>query len=804
MNQSFGQQLRRLRLAAGLTQAGLGERAGLTDQAIRLLEHGERRYPRSGTVRRLMDALQLDEPSRAALLRSVPRRGRGNRPQPTRDGLAGPPWTVSQQLPPIPAHFTGRQAEFEQASEVFTAPLISPGSPPVVTIQGMAGVGKSALAFAVAAHVAERFPDGQLYLDLGGFGPSPPLREDEALYSLLRATGLADSELPTQVAEAGALLRSRLSGRRVLIVLDNATGADQVTPLLPAASTCAVLVTSRVWLTLLPAQTHLQLDALDDSAALELFRRIVGADRIDAEPGAAAELVENCAGLPLVIQIAAGRLVAQPLWHVERLVERLRDQRHRIDELAVDDVTVRASLAVSFPRPGEESASAGEPSEPAFAALGLINVTDLTAAAAACLIGTEQATARGQLERMVDANLLTSSGPSRYRLHDLLHLYARELAQQLMPTADQDEALDRLLGLYETIGWRTTRLIAPMSYIRRIEPPDQPEVEPAITEVPDLLQWLGVEHETIVKLAKQLTEAGVDRSNRLAGLTIGLTPYFISCGRFIDLAALARQALEATSSQDLKAILRCSLGIAQAELGQPDEALDSFRTAGSEFRENDDRHGEAAALNNATRLLGDLGRSAEAIATGERALEVSRSSGNAHSINLALNNLGNVHCLSGAFETGRDYFVQSLSLYTETGEETGRGIALHNLGCVTMDLGRPDEAVPYLEQSVGVLRAVGMQLTLCNALIDLADAYCRLHVHEDAVDRVQEALAIATSADDRLRLARASLQLGKIYSELDDPASARDHLEDALAYFASRDEAAANRVKQVLDSLPAE
>ncbi|MEU0091269.1 tetratricopeptide repeat protein [Kribbella sp. NPDC006257] len=801
MEQSFGAQLRRLRRDAGLTQQGLGELAGLSDQAIRLLEHGERRYPQPATVNRLMDALKLDQPTRTALLNAIPKRDNRPKPPPASDAPSQN-WTVSQQLPLVPTHFSGRDAEFNEACQALTATPAASGSLPVVAIHGMAGVGKSALAAAVAAEIADQFPDGQLYLNLGGFGPSPSLRESEALYSLLRATGVADSEVPVNSAEASSLLRSRLFGRRVLIVLDNASDIEQVSPLLPAAPTCAVLVISRVWLTRLPANCHLQLDVLDESTALQLLRSVVGPDRVDAEPDATAELIRICAGLPLAIQIAAGRLVAQPAWLVEHLVDRLRNEQHRLDELAVEDATVRASLAVSFGRDDDAPAPAGDLSEAAFAALGLIDATSLTAVAAARLIGKEQRAAQGVLERMVDANLLMAPGPARYQLHDLLHLYARELADQRWSPADQNQALDRLLDVYETMAWRTTRIAEPMSFGLHWEKPDDPEIEPTITDAAALFRWLTSEHDTIVKLATQLSADSTSRVNRLASLVIGLGHYFLAGGRFIDFATLVQQALQGTSQQDLQAILHCYLGIAQAELGQPDQALASFHTASSGFVEAGYPLGEGVSLNNASRLLSESGRFVEAIATAERALKVNMTIGNAKAANLSLNNLGASHCQLGAFETGYDYFIQSLELCSESGDQIGRALALHNVGCASMDMGRLDEAVRNLEQSAELSKRTGMRLNLCNLLIDLSDAYGRLSDTKNAIHTGEEALAIAITADDPVRQGRANLQLGRVYANSADPELAREHLEDALALFEPRNKGAAKQVRQILDGLP--
>jgi DNA-binding SARP family transcriptional activator len=324
-------------------------------------------------------------------------------------------------LPADIADFTGREEEIAVLSEVLTA---SRGSAvPVAVVVGQAGVGKTRLALHTAHRLRARFPDGQLFADLRG--TAAPAAPAYVLARFLRALGVDDAAIPDSEEERADLYRGRLADRRVLVVLDNVGRESQVRPLVPGASSCAVLVTSRFSLAGLAGARLLTVRLFEARQAIELLALSAGAARIEAEPGAAAAIVRACGYLPLAVRVAGARLAARPHWPLSRLAERLRDERRRLDELALGDLEVRASFALSYGALDTEQRRA-------FRLLGLLDGPDVAASLAAALdVAPERA--EDLLDALADAHLLEVAEPSRlrprYRIHDLLGIYARERAE---------------------------------------------------------------------------------------------------------------------------------------------------------------------------------------------------------------------------------------------------------------------------------------------------------------------------------------------------------------------------------------
>jgi DNA-binding SARP family transcriptional activator len=363
---------------------------------------------------------------------------------------------VPRQLPAGGDAFTGRQPALARIEELFGKAGGSAGRGMVVcSISGMAGVGKTALAVHAAQRLAGRFPDGQLYVSLhgatAGLRPLPPL---EVLGRFLRALGSDPAAVPTDLEEAAAVFRSKVAGRRLLLVLDDAAGAAQVAPLLAASPGCGMLVTSRRILSALEGASHLQLDVLNPDEALELLGRLAGQQRVAAEPEAAAEVARCCGYLPLALRIAGARLAARPAWPVWALAERLADQERRLDELELAEAGARASFAVSL----EQLRRGGDPVDraaaEAFELLGMLDGPEAGVPVVARLLDRSEDAAERALERLVDAQLLETHTPGRYRLHDLLQLYARERARQRHPEPAR-AASTRALGFYVATAWQT-------------------------------------------------------------------------------------------------------------------------------------------------------------------------------------------------------------------------------------------------------------------------------------------------------------------------------------------------------------
>jgi DNA-binding SARP family transcriptional activator len=352
---------------------------------------------------------------------------------------------VPRQLPVTSNRFTGRESALATLAELFgEADGPARRGVAICVVSGMAGVGKTALAVHSAHRLAERFPDGQLYVDLhGATAGLRPLAPLEVLGRFLRALGVDPGAVPTDLEEASGLFRSRVAGRRLLLVLDDAADAAQVAPLLPASPGCGVLVTSRRVLPALDGAAHLHLDVLSPGEALELLGRLAGQGRVAAEPEAAAELARCCGYLPLALRTAGARLAARPNWPVRALADRLADARRRLDELELAEVGVRARFAVSFEQLRAGNDPVDRSAAEAFGLLGVLDGPEVGVPLVARLLDVADDTAEQVLERLVDAQLLETPAPGRYRLHDLPRLYARELACQRHPRSELAAALTR-------------------------------------------------------------------------------------------------------------------------------------------------------------------------------------------------------------------------------------------------------------------------------------------------------------------------------------------------------------------------
>jgi DNA-binding SARP family transcriptional activator len=357
--------------------------------------------------------------------------------------------SVPAQLPAGIGDFTGRNDAVKRLAESLTIESGQPvpGAVIIAAVTGPGGIGKTTLAVHVAHRIAADFPDGQLYVNLRGT-TTQPLATAAVLARLLRDLGADPDTIPAGEEEQAARYRSLLAGRRVLLLLDDAHDTAQVTPLLPGTHGCAVLVTSRSQLADLTASARLAVDVLTDTEARHLFSRVTGAERAAGEPEAVDAVLRACAGLPLAVRVAAARLAARRSWTVRTLAERLADERDRLDELSVGDLAVRASFQVSYQSLARSDVPADVGLARAFRLLGLAQVPDLSVPAAAALLDQAVRETERVLERLADGNLVQAITPGRYRMHDLLRIFATERAEAEETGPDRMNAIMRLLTWY--------------------------------------------------------------------------------------------------------------------------------------------------------------------------------------------------------------------------------------------------------------------------------------------------------------------------------------------------------------------
>jgi DNA-binding SARP family transcriptional activator len=647
------------------------------------------------------------------------------------------------QLPADVADFTGRDEHVRQLSGLLNAarradiPAVA-----VAVVAGAGGVGKTALAVHAAHALSPGFPDGQLYVSLLGAGqhPVPP---EEVLARFLRDLGVPATQIPVNHEERAALYRTRLAGRRMLIVLDDARDAAQVRSLLPGSSSCAVIVTSRQRLSDLAGSQLLDLDVLDRDEAGRLFARIIGAERADAEPGPVHEVLAACAGLPLAIRIAGARLAARRNWTVRTLADRLGDQGRRIDELTAGDLAVRACFQVSFDAL-RRSESAGSDPARVFRLLGIWLGPSIALPAAAALTNEPQDAVADVLEVLVDAHLLESPAPDRYRLHDLLRVYAAEQAHaDENPQAVQD-AIRRIAGWYLRTADAAAGVVAP--YRDRVPPEAESGSEPlTFDSAEQALHWCEVERANIVAATRQAAACGL---------------------------------------HDIAWKLPVAAVVCFERLGYRWEWLTAHRIALDSVREVDDKRGEAQVLNNLGMVLGQQ-QSADAPGYFEQALTLYRAAGDRQGQARAANNLAFSYRFLGRHEEEVAALLSALELQRQIGRRSGEGVALCNLGEAYLELGRHQEAISCSQDALIVVREIGSARDEGYALYNLGRANLELNRAAEAADLLKQALAVHRVAGDRYGEAQDLYKLGLAYARTRRLAQARECWMFARALFES-------------------
>lgn len=436
---SFGELLRAWRRRALLTQEQLAERSRLDVRTIRRFERGlGGRTPRSPSLRRLVAALDLDAAERALLVEAAC--GALISARCAQSGAAarsmepGPSVEVNsalRQLPPAPPRFTGRATDLAALEDVREK-----AGAVIVAIDGMPGVGKTALAVHAAHRWSTQYPDGQIFLDLQGYTRgAAPVEPGDALNRLLRSLGVPRAQIPDDLDDRAALYRSHLAERRLLVLLDNAASEAQVGPLLPGAGGCLIVITSRRPLVGLDLTHTHSLDLLPSEDAVTLFARTSGA--LAEQPERLIEVVELCGRLPLAIRIAGARLRTRPTWTVAHLVDRLRTTQNRLAELEIGDCSVAAALELSYVQLDPDLRST-------YRMLGLHPGQDLDLEAAAALTGQSAVQVRRKLDHLLDAHMLHEPIPGRYRLHYLTWAHAATIATKEVAEPERRAALRRL------------------------------------------------------------------------------------------------------------------------------------------------------------------------------------------------------------------------------------------------------------------------------------------------------------------------------------------------------------------------
>ncbi|MEW1654440.1 BTAD domain-containing putative transcriptional regulator [Streptomyces sp. NPDC093707] len=641
-----------------------------------------------------------------------------------------------RQLPATVSDFTGRTAFVKELSDQLAT---ADGSVMAVSaVAGIGGVGKTTLAVHVAHAAREHFPDGQLYVDLQGAGHTPA--EPEAvLGAFLRALGTADSAIPDGLEERSALFRSTLAGRRVLTLLDNARDAAQVRPLLPGTAGCAALITSRARMIDLAGAHLVDLDVMSPEEALRLFARIVGEERVTSERQAAMAVVGACGFLPLAIRIAASRLASRRTWTVSTLASKLADERRRLDELRAGDLAVKATFELGYKQLEPAQARV-------FRLLGLADGPDISLAASAALLDMDVDDAEELVESLVDASLLESAAPGRYRFHDLVRLYARACAERdEQPPAERDTALSRLLDFYLATAARMYALERPGDrLVDHMEPPHSTGL--VFADRAPALSWLFSEAGCILACAQQSTGPA-------------------SLRRAVDLLLLTRDLAE--SGADALQYEQASVALLSAA------------------REAQDQRAEARIHTALTNVHTLSGRFDQADEHAKSAMLLGLASEDPFSSSYAANDRGIIAVIQQRYDDAEAYLTQALSAFRDDYNQQSEASALCNLSRVHVDTGRLHSAVQLAEEGIAIYRRVGARRRLANGMYALGQALARANRLDEAKEQLAKALGIFQDSRQRFWAGMTHFRLAEISLANGHPTEAAASAEQALTALRS-------------------
>jgi tetratricopeptide (TPR) repeat protein len=685
-------------------------------------------------------------------------------PPPRRSGPGSSSRRVPAQLPADVADFTGRGRHLAELRSLVSRPgQDEHGAVAVAVVAGTPGLGKTALAIHAAHALRQEFRDGQLYVSLRG-GSEQPVPPDEVLARFLRDLGVDGARVPVDVEERAAMYRTRLAERQMLTVLDDARDAAQVRPLLPGTGSCAVIVTSRHRLSDLAGSRLVDLDVLDEAEAAELFTRIIGTGRAGAEPEAVREVLAICAGLPLAIRIAGARLTARRNWTVRTLAARLADQQRRMDELTAGDLAVRACFQVSFDTLPRSQGREVDPAH-AFRMLGVWPGLSISLPAAAALTGEPQGPVADALEVLVDANLLDSPAPDRYRLHDLLRAYAAERARADEPEQSINDASRRLLDWYLRTADAAASVVAP--YRDRVPlDPAEPGCEPMeFATAEEALAWVEQERANLVTATRQA--AGHGLHDVAWKLPVAVMVCFDRHGYRAEWLATHRIALDSAreiGDRSGEARVLNNIGMVLGEQ-RADDAVGYFQEALAIYIDIGDEKGQTRAANNLAYSYQLLGRHEEAIAALTGVLDLKRQAGHRYGEVVALCNLGEAYRELGRLDEAIAQSKEALAIARELSATRDEGYALYSLGRAHLDLGEVAEAANLLEQALTIHHAAGDRNAEAYDLRYLGTANVRLGMASDARDRLLRAHNLFRALGDDVQVAQVRSQLADLGSE---------------------------------------
>ena len=692
---------------------------------------------------------------------------------------------VPSLLPAGIADFTGRA---EQVGHICRHLVSAAGAGerlavPVVVITGQGGVGKTSTAVHAAHGAAHHFPDGQLFADLHG-GSSHPVGPMRVLERFLRALGVPGSQMPEGLDERAEVYRSLLAHRKVLVVLDDAVGESQVSPLLPGSGAAAVIITSRRRLAGLAGAAHVEVDVFEADKSLDLLGRIAGSVRVHTQSEAAAQVAAQCGHLPLALRIAGARLSARPHWSIAQLVERLADETSRLDELRHGEMGIRPSISLSY-----EGAS--EQARRLFRRLALLDLPVFSGWMSAALLDLPLARAEDLLDDLVIAQLVQAAGTgsgvhSHYRFHDLIRVFARERLAAEEPAAEREAALERALGALLYLAEQAHRRQYGGDYIVLHSDARRWPLPARLAEqlVSDPLSWYDRERAVLVAGVRQAARAGF--TDLCWSLALTAVTLFESRACLDDWQETHDIALEATRNarhvRGQAAMLYSTgeLNIAQQRF---DQARQLFTAAAQLFTDAGDDQGMAHVtrhIASADRLSGRLDDAARGY---EQALAIFRRTGDKMAVAFVLHGLAQVKLELDEVDSAKELLSEALRLTQAAPCTRIEAQVLYRIGEAHLLAGDLTGAVGAFELALARTCDIGDLIGEAYVLISLGVTKVRQGESGQARDALQRSLELAGTTDQPLTEARALLGLSELALASGDPGQAVAFAQRAAGAF---------------------
>jgi tetratricopeptide (TPR) repeat protein len=700
-------------------------------------------------------------------------------PHPVRGGRqpADPPAPIQapQQLPNDIPDFCG-QAELLTELDALTVEQES-GTTAVI-VAGMPGAGKTTLATHWAHRHRHRFPDGQLYLNADAYGPTPPVRPDEALGRFLLALGVPPDRIPSGEEQRRERFNQLLSDKRILIILDNVLSSDQARPLIPASSGCVTIITSRIRLRRLTIRDGLRsitVEPLVENEGLDLLRQVIGPTRADGEPVAVQALVGLSGGLPLALRIIGEHVAERPRAKIADLVDELNAHLLDYEGEEVENPTLRTVLAWSYNALDDETARL-------FRLLGLYPGRIISSAAAGALLGADEQHAERLLNTLARAHLVTHDAARRYGLHDVLRRYAADQLSQETSPDDGRAALGRLLTWYLLSAVDAARVVAP----ERKSVPDLPiamETTPlSFATDTAAMAWCEAERSNLIALVRSAAEHGF---SRLAWQIPGaIHDLFGRYGRQDDVLAVHQIAVAAATldGHEVGQIGSCNnLGGTYFAMHDYPRAAAMFDAGLQRARQIGDARAEATCLHNLASFHFRAGDARTAIPLYETALSMWTDASDVASQAATLNGLGDAFRRLDQHDESARHYEEALEIVQRIGSPRGRASTLGKLAALYLDLRFAQRALDHCAMALRVYDEVTDERSRCDVLITAADAQRQMGMYPEAVDYVHEAIAIVDSIADSLRRAHALAVLVDILVASGDAEAAGRHRVAALA-----------------------